>query len=46
MNPRDAASRLFMMRGEIDALRVELVFDDAEAIDSLLLSATQSKAGA
>jgi tetraacyldisaccharide 4'-kinase len=37
---------LLRVRGEIDALGVELVFDDAEAIDSLLLSATQSKAGA
>ncbi|MEA2757996.1 MAG: tetraacyldisaccharide 4-kinase [Methylobacteriaceae bacterium] len=37
---------LLRVSGEIDAVGVELVFDDAEAIDSLLLSATQSKAGA
>jgi hypothetical protein len=37
---------LLRVRGEIDALGVELVFDDAAAVESLLLSATQSKAGA
>jgi tetraacyldisaccharide 4'-kinase len=43
---RDAASRLLRMRGEIDALGVELAFDDAESVERLLLSVTQSKPGA
>jgi hypothetical protein len=31
------------MRGETDALGVELVFDDAAAVESLLLSVMLSK---
>jgi tetraacyldisaccharide 4'-kinase len=40
---RDAASWLLRMGEEIDALGVELVFDDAEGVQRLLRSVTRSK---
>jgi hypothetical protein len=42
---RDAASRLLRMRG-VNALAVELVFDDAERIANLLAAAVRPKARA
>jgi tetraacyldisaccharide 4'-kinase len=42
---RDAASRLLRMSG-VDALGVELAFEDAESVERLLLSVMRSKPGA